>query len=193
MLNLRQQGLSLIELMIAIVIMGILLIAGAPNFGEWLQNQQIRTASESVLNGMQTTRSEAVKNNAPARFVLCGADSTWQVLAVSPTAPAAATADTICGAGVTTASGNEVRVQDRSGQEGSSQAVIAVTPAGANQVTFNSLGRVIPNADTTPSITQIDVSTATGTHPLRVTVGAGGNLNMCDPSPLLAASDPRHC
>jgi type IV fimbrial biogenesis protein FimT len=191
MLNLRhtQHGVTLIELMIGLVIFGILFTMGVPAYSGWIQNQQIRTAAESMLNGIQMTRSEAVKNNAPARFVLCDAVSSWQVLAVTSTAAAAPAADTICGAGAA----NEIRVQDRTGLEGSKQAQVAVTPSGATTVTFNSLGRVVTNADASASIIQIDVSTPTGTRPLRITVGTGGNTKMCDPSPLLATNDPRHC
>lgn len=189
MLNLRQRGFTLIEFMIAIMILGILLVAGAPSFGGWLQNQQIRNAAESMLNGMQLARSEAVKNNNDVRFVLCDAVSSWQVLEMTASAVAPASVG-VCGAGVA----NEVLVQQRFVQEGSSRAALTVTPADATEVTFNSMGRVKLNADATSTITQIGVNTTVGgTHPLNVTVGAGGNLKMCDPSATLSANDPRHC
>lgn len=192
----KQRGVTLIELMIAVVIVGVLLVLAAPSYSTWIQNQQIRTAAESILNGIQVTRNEAVKNNGRARFVLCNAPlSSWQVLAIPFTAPAAAPAATAeCGAGTAT----ELRMQERSSQEGSQLAQLAINnlPIGdttVTTVTFNSLGRVVANADASASITQVDVSTPTGDRPLRVTVGAGGNTRMCDPSPLLSATDPRHC
>lgn len=187
----KLRGVSLIELMVAIVIVSILFVLAAPSYRGWIQNQQIRAAAESILNGIQVTRSEAVKNNGRARFVLCNAPlSSWQVLAIPATAPAAAPAATAeCGVGAAT----EIRVQERSSQEGSLLAQIAVTPNGATTVTFNSFGRVVANADASASVTQIDVSTPTGDRPLRITLGAAGNTRMCDPSPLLSATDPRHC
>ena len=191
----KQGGVTLIELMIAVVIVGVLLVLAAPSYSTWIQNQQIRTAAESILNGIQLTRNEAVKNNGRARFVLCGLpDSSWEVLAVSALAAAPA-ASLACGAGSNAVAG-EVRVQERSSQEGSRLAqVIALDQASAvaTTITFNSFGRVVANADASAPITQIDVSTPTGDRPLRVTVGAGGNTRMCDPSPLLSATDPRHC
>lgn len=194
MLNLRhsQHGLSLIELMIGVVIVGILFAMGVPAYSGWIQNQKIRTAAESILNGIQLTRSEAVRNNGRARFVLCDAASSWQVLVVSApaAAPAADPAPGTCGAGVA----NEVRLQERSSLEGSQLAQIVAAPNGATTVTFNSFGRVVaPNTDGSAPITQIDVTTPAGTRPLRVTVGTGGSARMCDPSPLLSATDPRHC
>ncbi len=186
-----QRGFSLIELMVVIVIVGILFALGVPSYSGWIQNQQIRAAAESVLNGIQLARSEAVKNNGRARFVLCNAPlSSWQVLTIPATAPAVGPAPTAeCGAGTAT----ELRMQERSSQEGSRLAQIAVTPNGATTVTFNSFGRVVANADASTSITQVDVSTPTGDRPLRITLGAAGNTRMCDPSTLLAATDPRHC
>lgn len=188
----KQRGVTLIELMVAVVIVSILFALAAPSYRGWIQNQQIRTAAESILNGIQLARSESVKNNDRARFVLCGLPATsWEILAVSALAAAPA-ASLACGAGSNAAAG-VVRVQERSGQEGSRLATVAITPAGATTVTFNSFGRVVANADGSLSITQFDVSTPTGNRPLSITLGVAGNVRMCDPSPLLPATDPRHC
>lgn len=188
----QQRGVTLIELMVSIIIVSLLFALAARSYSGWIQNQQIRTAAESILNGIQLTRSEAVKNNGLARFVLCNPpDSSWQVLAAS--AAAAAPAATLtCGAG----NAGEIRVQERSGQEGSQFALVNavdLTNTNANTVTFNGFGRVVANTDGSPVVAIIDISTLTGDRPLRVTVGLGGNTRMCDPSPLLSATDPRHC
>lgn len=189
----KQRGFTLIELMVGIVIVSLLFALAANSYRGWIQNQQIRTAAESILNGMQVTRSEAVKNNGRARFVLCGlVSSSWEVLAASAASVAAPAASVACGAGSDAAAG-EIRIQERSGQEGSRLAQVAVTPNGATTVTFNGFGRVVANADGSASITQIDVSNPNGDRPLRITLGAGGNTRMCDPSALLAATDPRRC
>lgn len=192
----KQRGVSLIELMVAIVIIGLLTSLAIPSYQGWIQNQQIRTAAESILNGIQMARSEAVKNNGRARFVLCGLPaSSWEIRAASSTAAANATASPVCG---TTVPAGEIRVQERSGQEGSRLAQVAVNGGAIGvttitTITFNSFGRVVTlNADGTTPISLINVSTPIG-RALQVTVGTGGNTRMCDPSPLLSATDPRHC
>ena len=200
--------MTLIELMVAVVIFALLFAMGSRSFMTWIQNQQIRTGAESILNGMQLARSEAVKRNASALFVLCdvaagNTGSSWDVLAASAIAVAQA-----CGPDAGAATGWE-RVQQRSGQEGSRKAVVA-TATGANAIAFNGFGRVVALATLPPSvsvivqsITQVNVSnpvlgncetaTVAGARCLRITAGAGGNLRMCDPSPKLALTDPRHC
>src|SRR5512134_2922210 len=59
----KTAGFTLIELMITIVILAILLYVALPNFAVWMQNTQIRTAGEAILNGMQLARTEAIRRN----------------------------------------------------------------------------------------------------------------------------------
>jgi type IV fimbrial biogenesis protein FimT len=197
--NNTQSGVTLIELIVGMVILSILFALAAPSYRGWIQNQQIRTAAESILNGIQLARGEAVKNNNLASLVLCGfPSSSWEVLAASATAPAPSLS-LACGAGSTAGAGF-IRVQERSGQEGSRFAQVAVTSVapqptvspvtddGTRTITFNSLGRVVGGLPTT-----IEVTTPTGDRPLWVTIRGGGNTRLCDPSPLLAVKDPRRC
>jgi type IV fimbrial biogenesis protein FimT len=194
----NQQGVTLVELMIGLVIVGMLFAVGVPAYSSWIQNQQIRTAAESILNGLQLARSSAVTNNADVRFSLTDPTGavTWTVGCITVT--------TNCPAVVQSRSGNEGGTAARAGIGTTALAVpIPATffntalaagaglPAG---VTFNGLGRVLPaNAGT--DITWIDVTNSNSANARRmiITVGTGGRLRMCDPSSLLAANDPRHC
>src|SRR5690606_20965535 len=74
-------GVTLIELLIGIAIVSMLLMAGVPMCGSWIQNTQVRTAAESIQNGLQIARSEAVMRNANVRFALTSADGlvAWNV------------------------------------------------------------------------------------------------------------------
>ncbi|MDR2450929.1 MAG: GspH/FimT family pseudopilin [Candidatus Accumulibacter sp.] len=64
----RSRGVTLIEVLIGLVIMGILIAMAVPNFTGWIRNQRVRAAAESLLNGLQTARAEALKTNAVVNF-----------------------------------------------------------------------------------------------------------------------------
>lgn len=173
----RQSGISLAEVMIAVAIIGVLMALGMPAFQNWIQNTQIRTASEAIMNGLQTARNEAIRRNASVQFKLDGGASTrWRVnLFTDP---------------------DGTPLQSRAAEEGSANASITVQPGGADTVTFSALGRVVPNADASPSITQVDIDNllipvVADRRNLRIIVPAGGALRMCDPK--VAAGDPRAC
>jgi type IV fimbrial biogenesis protein FimT len=164
--------MTLIEIMITLAIMGILLMIGMPSFNTWLANTQVRTGAEGLTNGLQLARAEGVRRNANITFVL-GTNTGWTVSVVNT---------------------GEV-VQSRSADDGSTNATLAVTPAGATTVTFNGYGRVTTNADSSATITQLDIGSSTlsaaNTRGLRITLNTGGTVRMCDPA--LAAGDPRAC
>ena len=170
LIHARQNGITLVEIMIGLTIVGILLAAGVKSFGKWTQNQQARVAAESILNGLQITRADAVRINDKVQFIL-GGQSSWTVTEVT----------------------SQSQVQARSASDGSRNAAVSATPLGATIATFNELGRIVANPDGSASITQLDVSNPMGDRPLRITLSTAGSARMCDPSPLLAANDPRKC
>ena len=51
-----QLGLTLPELLIGIAILGILASVGLPSFQSWMVDTKIRTAAESIQNGLQRAR-----------------------------------------------------------------------------------------------------------------------------------------
>lgn len=168
------RGVTLIELMVGIVIIGMLLALAAPSYTAWLHNSQIRTAAESILNGIQLTRAEAVRRNTSVQFRLTALQTSSWTVSVPSTA--------------------EV-VQTRSGGEGSATALVTTTPSGppaATTVTFNSFGRVAANADASALLIRADItSTVAGaTRSLRILV-SGGVVRMCDSA--LPATDPQSC
>lgn len=164
------RGFTLIELLIAMSVLGLLVFLALPSYRTWIQNTHIRTMSDALLSGLQLARAEAVKRNGLVTFTLSG--SNWTV-----TDPAGAT------------------IQSRQGSEGSSNAVVTVTPAGTTAVGFNGLGR-----STVGSVVSFNVTNPTGgtcqtdggtMRCLRVEVQIGGQVRMCDPK--LAATDPMGC
>jgi len=173
-----QAGMSLVEILVAIAIVGILLAMAMPSYTTWIQNTQIRTAADAILNGLQTAKNEAIRRNAAMQFKLVtGTNSQW---AVNPK------------------SNPDLDPPEfgRAAQEGSSNAVIVVTPGGADAVTFSALGRVVSNADASPSMTMVEVDNPVITvdadrRKLRIVIPPGGAIRMCDPK--VAAGDPRSC
>jgi type IV fimbrial biogenesis protein FimT len=173
MLGHQSRGFSLIELLIGLALIGILSVMAVPAYQFWIKNVQIRNAAEGVLNGLQLARAEAVRRNALVQLIFTTATgSGWTI-------------STVVG-------GTEI--QARSANEGSESALVTITPLGADRITFNGMGWLATNNNGSPTITRIDVaSTMVGTEirALRVTVGAGGVMKMCDPA--VAAGDPRAC
>lgn len=194
-----QRGMSLIELLIGIAILAVLLAIGGTSFVSWIQNSQIRTAAESIQNGLQVARAEAVKQNKQVLFqlmtsvdgacALSTTDSNWVVserdaqgaCANTPSDSAAAPDPNI--------------IQRRSQAEGSRNVFLGASQAA---VAFNSLGRVTNAA--AGNIT-IDVQNPTGgdcvaaggnMRCLRVIATPGGQIRMCDPA-VTVATDSRVC
>ena len=168
----RSAGFTLVELMVAITILAIMLFIALPNFAVWMQNTQIRTAGEAVLNGMQLARAEAIRRNANVELRM-DASSGW-------TARVAGTGEVI---------------QSRLAGEGSAAALVTITPAGTTTVTFNSFGSVATNDDGTATVTEIKIDSpaiaAADSRELCILVGLGGNVRMCDPQ--VAVTDTRSC
>jgi type IV fimbrial biogenesis protein FimT len=186
----KQAGVSLVELMIAIVIVSLLMAMGAPSFNLWIQSTQVRTAAESIQNGLQIARTEAVRRNTNVRFRLTDAGGmvAWSVDCVTVTAD--------CPAGIQVRSGGEGGSNARAGVAvatgtlGTALAAGAELPAG---VTFDGLGRV-PTANVGTDIARIDVTNAVRADARRmvILVSPGGQTRMCDPE-LDLATNPQGC
>jgi len=193
----RQRGFTMIELLITMALIGMTLAVGIPNFARYMQNTQNRTAAESILNGLQLARSEAVKRSTQVRFELTDATGkvAWNVGCLTVTDDCPANIGEYNGlegnrnsrVGVSTAAvaspppANQYAVALEPGAE-----MDGATPAG---VTFNSMGRVIGAA-----ITRIDVVALEQAEVKRyvLTIAPGGQIRMCDPT-LAYANSPQGC
>jgi type IV fimbrial biogenesis protein FimT len=168
----RSAGFTLIELLITVAVLAILLYIALPNFAVWMQNTQIRTAGEAVLNGMQLARAEAIRRNVNVELRM-DASSGW-------TARVPGT--------------NEV-IQSRVAGEGSATSAVTIAPAGATRITFSAFGSIVANDDGTPAITEIKIDSpsiaAADSRELCVLVRPGGTIRMCDPQ--VPATDSRTC
>lgn len=177
------RGFTLIEVLIAMVVMGVLISLAGPSFFEWLQNSQIRAAADAMQNGLQIARGNAISRNLPVQLSV-GPGSGWTV--------AEAASGTV--------------IQTRVHEEGTPNVGINATPVGSALITFSPLGAVTANSDGSASVTQMDFINPSGgacqtdtpagaMRCLRLIVSGGGSIRMCDPqlTALGMTSDPRAC
>ena len=194
----RQRGFSLIELLVAMSILGLLMVAALPSIGTWLDNTRIRNQSDSIIGGLQAARSEAVKTNQNVSFWLvgsattpgspgddCGLSNTSASWIVSLTSPA-----THCAGWLNT---SKIVVNRYMGGDSARVSVLAYQANGSTAgttVTFNGFGRVA-NSD---AIASIDVNGTGGStyRKLRVWLSPSGSVQMCDPA-VSSTTDPRKC
>jgi type IV fimbrial biogenesis protein FimT len=115
-------------------------MGGLPSFAAWIQNTQIRTAAESFQNGLQFARAEAVRRNANVQLVL-GTQSSWTICVLPLPCPPVLPA---------------LPIQTRDYGAGSKNVTVVAVPANATTITFNSLGRVVANADASATVTHLD-------------------------------------
>jgi type IV fimbrial biogenesis protein FimT len=174
------RGFTLIELLVALTIAGFLLMLGLPSLSEFLRNSEIRSTTESLVNGLRMARTEAVRRNQLVTFTLVSGGPGWTV----DQCPAA-------------------NIQTYSKSEGGTNTALAPTPATGVSVTFDGMGHITPTATTTacvaattPNLQRFDVCSqlAPGSRTLRVVLpvdGGSQGIRVCDPR--LALADPRAC
>jgi len=196
------RGMTIVELMVGLAIVAIVLFVAVPAFTIFLQNQQIKNAAQTVMQGLNTARAEAIRRNQAVRFQFvsdltagCALSTTSLAWVVSLSNPAGN-----CEAEAGDMGSAAQIVEKRSATEGTRNVTIATT--GGNAATFTGLGRL-----SGAGITQIDFSNSTGTcehldltngtmRCMRVVVAPGGEARMCDPkvaAPVPPAIDPRAC
>lgn len=192
----RATGVSLIELMIAIAILTIVMAIGFPSFQVWMQNLQVRSGSESMLNGMEYAKQEAIKRNAPVTFTLSDGTglSDWNVACAAPFSVGCPNA-AILRSAVSAEGATNARVGVNA-IAAALQNYAAALPVASNMpatITFDSFGRVIGAASFTRIDTQILPAIAVaGARRLVITITPGGATRLCDPQFALA-NNPQGC
>lgn len=191
------RGFSLIELMIAIAIMGILLALGLPAYNTFISNAKLRASAQSFLSGLQLARSEAVRRNAGVDFVLTDEDVSGPNF------------DSV----VTSATGRNwlirtnnltTYIEGKFGADGSGRSMEQATPIAVSgptgTITFNGFGGTTLGAAATFEFTNPSAGTCAGAggqvRCLNVTIAIGGQARICDPAigpAAVAAGDTRGC
>lgn len=178
------RGFTMLELMVAVTLAGMMLLAGLPSFTTFLRNAEVRSTAEAIGNGLRLARSEATRLNRPVSFTLAGGgDPGWTINIFNP----------VTGALL------QPPLDQYSKFEVGRSAMVATTPGNAVAVTFNGLGRIVsPSPVATPNLQQIDVrSMVSGeARTLRIYADDLHGIRMCDPDPAIKAllpPDARAC
>lgn len=192
------RGISVIELMVVVTVIGVMVMLAMPGIGNWISNSRVRSVGEELQNALRLAQSEAVNrsrtvafvrtNAAPARNAApAAAGRNWyvQVLPIDATE------------GALTAFQNASFVQG-----GTFTAQSNADVSGQEVVCFNAMGRVVSattglSADcVAPSPPgnrwDYDITLAgRSDRPLRVQLFLGGRVRMCDPN--AATGQPQVC
>lgn len=197
----RQSGFSMVEMAVTLAVLGILMAAAMPSMGTWMANARIRNTAESINEGLQKARTEAVRRNQPVTFwMVSGADpknlgndcalsasgGSWVVSLTDPTS--------LCATAPSDTTAPQIVASRAVGDGGSGVAVSAKQRDGATDatsVTFNAFGQV---TGATP-IGEVSVTSAAAGSDYRryrVLVSSGGRTLMCDQD-VADTTDPRHC
>lgn len=199
MLRAWQQGFSLIELMVTLTILSLLLLIAAPMFSTWIANARVRSVAEEMANGLRMAQSEAMRRNRPTVFVVTNSTPAksatpaadgrnWYVqalpLASGATSETTSTSDYVQG-------GNYA-----------SQSEVTVTSTSP-VLCFGSMGNLVAIA-ASDAVNVLGVACTAGTkiytvsrtgadRALKVYVGVGGQVRMCDPGRTWGTSTPDGC
>lgn len=193
------RGMTLIELMIALAIVGLLMGFGLPAFSTFLANGKVRNATETLNSGLTLARSEAMRRNRNVEFLLTNDTvTTATVGTVTPSTSGRSWAVRVFDPVTATYE----LLEARSGFEGTGEkqgGLPTVLVAASNAlITFRGLGGtqgLAAAATFNFSNPSAGACHTTGTpgpiRCLRVMVSVAGRIRTCDPA--TTAPDTRAC
>jgi type IV fimbrial biogenesis protein FimT len=152
-------GLSLVEVMVALTITMLIMMAALPAFGSWSADFRVRSAADSIKAGVDLARMEAIKRNMVVSFRLQpSALRLWEVGCDSSLCPS--------------------MLQAAPAAETGKLSISAASDSGvaASSLSFDGLGRP---ADST-GLRSVTVSTPGGSRSLLLRIGAGGATRICN-------------
>ena len=188
------RGFTIIELLVGLTLLAVLLGLGAPAMGTYLQNSKLATAAASYYTGLQTARTEAIRRNTQAEFVLT--DTAGSASAVANSLTPTITGRSWVVRAASAASGVFVGVEAKPAAEGEGGQGAAIQVVGsASSVAFNGFGQTVGNVAFTIDISNPTAGVcASGGGKIRcrrVVVSPGGQVSACDP--VAVTGDSRAC
>jgi type IV fimbrial biogenesis protein FimT len=200
----RADGFTLVELMVAIAIMGALLSVGIPSMTTWVVSNKARAAAEFYAEGLAMARREAITRNAASRLVLspnANGQLDWQVDICFPVPGTPCGADSGSWSSVAQAADNDPNADSAyksvfraaTALPNADVLVPTVQPQGSTGVYFTALGWVdtadvgrLARLQLTPMADLRDA-----VPPVALVVTLAGIVAKCNPA--ITAPDTRAC
>lgn len=187
-----QGGFSIVELVTAITIVGILMALGMPSFSEYLQNARLGSTAQSLFSGLNLARSEAIRRNQQVDFVLT-------TTALGPGIESSFTADVtgtnwLVLARDSASAPYQPPLDSKTALEGGGTNPTITVNSNAAIVSFNSLGATLGGGPTDIDIRNPAMGLCAPAGPVRcwqVHVSPAGQVHLCDPA--AGMGDSRAC
>jgi type II secretion system protein H len=173
----RQTGVTLIEMIVTIAILGVFAALVAPSFAGFLAKKRVEGVLAELVTDLQYARTEAVQRSRPVQ-VTFGANC-YRIQALgSATATVSTTAS--CTASVPAAEAELKTVS-----LAATPAATLSTQGSLRAVLFDPVQGLASFTDTSGTAVasaQVDVSSSDGAHQLRVALSAVGRARTCSPN-----------
>jgi type IV fimbrial biogenesis protein FimT len=155
------RGFTLVELLIAVAVAGVMLALGVPAMTTWLGNVAIRTNAEAINDAIQLARSEAIRRNASVQIVFDAAGRSWTTTQVSDSS----------------------MIQQRTA-EGRAETVNVTFAPDVRTITFGALGTITDADASRITALKVDSNTlaAANSREMCITLTVSGGSRMCDPA-----------
>lgn len=175
-------GFTMIEMVVTVSILAILIAIAVPSMSGWLANNRVRTTAQSLLNGMQLAKAEAIRSNQRVRFSLDGTGGAWTVRRSIGVCNFDTAATSLVEAYTTTS-------------QNAGATLSALTDDGNAASTFIFGANGFQACDIAAQFRTLTVSAGTADDTRRIATSIGGRLLLCDPdlNHKLSSGDPRKC
>ena len=74
----KENGFTLVELMIGLAIAAIILTVGIPSFNDLVRKNQMTTQANELIGALNLARSEAIKRGSSVSITSTSGDSNWK-------------------------------------------------------------------------------------------------------------------
>ena len=161
----RCRGFTLIELLVVIAIVAVGMSLAAPGVSSMVTKRKVQNAAQSIVDGLNFARAEAVRRNTAVSFALRSDLTGWDVTQASD------------GSSLQGFSASDWKTVNMSVANSALTATFLATGVLATGTQFS----------------QATITSLAGDESVRrVNLFGGGLIRMCDPA-VTAANDPRRC